>query len=561
MRMMVLAQALKAARVLVVAAPFLVASSSLADTSGQCHVVDVSFLPTDQLQIAAWVEKADGTWVDTIYLTQKVGTYGLGNRPGRFDFNSGPTSHDLWPYGRRTTVLPVWAHRRNAATGQSWPRVVFQNGDDNNLSHPFNDSSPENAPPYCRPMLPNENGWDAATCASQAFTDKGTFDTAGHTELYPPRADLTPHAGTDSASVAMYKQMNPFDAITQPTPAAGACAQIDWPIPSTLAPGDYVMWIEVNKAFDMNGTFNPTTFPPPSGIPWSEYGLPYRGQPSIVYKVPFTIGTTESITGTASYAGFGDPTGQTGTLNPPDPAMITEDTPGSGAQRLQLMSGATDRVRVDVRPEADAVPPAAPSNLQSDGFSGLSASFSFDAPGDDGVSGSVTGYEIRVRASEMNDGNFADSMPVAAVVTPGSSSGDCGAAGGFPPAGTHQTFTVDSLLPETDYWVGVRAYDKCHNLGPLAITKFTTPARQSGYVDACFVATAAYGSLMANDVEMLRHFRDSLLESSVLGELAVETYYTFGPPVAGVVGESELLRTLARDFLAPIVARVRRLAF
>jgi hypothetical protein len=547
--------------VVAVAAPLLIAAAAHADTGGQCHVVDVSFLPTDQLQIAAWVEKSDGTYVDTIYLTQKVGLYGLGNRPGRFDFNSGPTSHDLWPYGRRTTVLPVWAHRRNVATGQSWPRVVFQNADENNLSHPFNDSSPEVTPPYCRPMLPNETSWDAGTCASQSFTDKGTFDPGGAIELYPPRADVMQHVGADSASVAMYKQLNPFDAITQPTPAAGSCAQIDWPIPSTLAPGDYVVWIEVNKAFDMNGTFNETTFPPPAGIPWSEYGKPYRGQPSIVYKVPFTIGTSESITGTPSYAGYGDPTGMTGTLNAPDPTKITEDTPGSGAQRFELMSGATDRVHVDVRPMADAIPPAAPSNLSNDGFSGLSANFSFDAPGDDGVSGSVTGYEIRVRASEMTPDNFADSMPVSSVVTPGNTSSDCGGAGGFPPAGTHQQFTIDSLLPETDYWVGVRAFDKCHNYGPLAIMPFTTPARQAGYVDACFVATAAYGSRMANDVEMLRHFRDSLLKSSVLGELAVETYYTFGPPVAGVVGESDLLRSMARDFLAPIVARVRRLAF
>jgi hypothetical protein len=44
----------------------------------------------------------------------------------------------------------------------------------------------------------------------------------------------------------------------------------------------------------------------------------------------------------------------------------------------------------------------------------------------------------------------------------------------------------------------------------------------------------------------------------VLGELAVETYYTFGPSLSGVVGESDLLRHTAREVLKPIVERVKR---
>ena len=66
----------------------LVATTARADS--QCHVVDVEITPVDALQIVAWVEKPDGTFVDTIYITRKTGTFGLGNRPGRFDFNSGP---------------------------------------------------------------------------------------------------------------------------------------------------------------------------------------------------------------------------------------------------------------------------------------------------------------------------------------------------------------------------------------------------------------------------------------------------------------------------------------
>ena len=95
--------------------------------------------------------------------------------------------------------------------------------------------------------------------------------------------------------------------LTQPTPLGGMPAQIVWPIPKALPPGDYVAWVEVGKAFDANAVYNATTYPPPSGIPWTTYGQPYRGQPSIVYRVPFTIGTTETMASIDDYAGYGDP--------------------------------------------------------------------------------------------------------------------------------------------------------------------------------------------------------------------------------------------------------------
>jgi len=125
----------------------------------------------------------------------------------------------------------------------------------------------------------------------------------------------------------------------------------------------------------------------------------------------------------------------------------------------------------------------------------------------------VSGYEIRVRANDpMTADNFADSMPITTRVVPA-------------PPGSPQPFEIKGLLPETDYWVGVRAYDGCRNTGDLAIVKVSTTARVGSEVDACFVATAAYGSLMANDVELLRHFRDSLLETTVLGERTIPAEY------------------------------------
>jgi hypothetical protein len=530
---------------LLLLAPLFAARATSAGPSTQCHVVSVNFVPSDQLQIVAWVERSDGTFVDTIYITDKVGHFGLGNRPGRFDFNSGPIANDLWPYGRRITTFPVWAHRH----GLSWPEVDFQDGSDSDLSHDFNQSSPEGTPPYCRPMLTTDKTWDTGTCASPggAFTDKGVF-SATATSLYPPRADLNGDPGVDSASVYMYKTMNPFDAVTQGTPAGGMPAQISWPFPQNVGAGNYVLFVEVAKEYDFNSTYNATVYPSPTGISYGNYGVPYRGQPSIVYSVPFTIGSTEMMATTSSYAGYGDPTGASGALNPPD-STITTNTPASGASRFEIIPGSSALLTVDAQPIIDTTAPGPITQLAPSSVAASTATLSFTAPGSNGTIGTVSGYEVRVRANDpMTPDNFASSMLVAATITP-------------TPAGTTQTVQVTNLLPETQYWVGVRAYDECHNEDDIAITQLTTTVPLNGRVDACFVATAAYGSTMANDVEMLRHFRDAVLHSTAFGELFIETYYTFGPPVAGVVGSSDLLRATARAVLDPVVALVRKTRF
>ena len=205
-------------------------------------------------------------------------------------------------------------------------------------------------------------------------------------------------------------------------------------------------------------------------------------------------------------------------------------------------------MRVVVTPNVATDVPGVPQQLATSPDPG-GTTVSFIAPGIGAARARVTGYEIRVRAdSEMTADNFLDSMQVPTHVTPGDQ-------------GSIQSLELTNLLPETDYWVGIRAFDGCHNTGDLAIVKFTTLPRQTGAVDACFVATAAYGTFMANDVELLRHFRDTILETNVVGELGVEAYYTFGPLLAAPVGESDLLRATARGVLKPLVRTVRTLAF
>ncbi|GEM_PF-1315778 len=70
----------------------------------------------------------------------------------------------------------------------------------------------------------------------------------------------------------------------------------------------------------------------------------------------------------------------------------------------------------------------------------------------------------------------------------------------------------------------------------------------------CFIATAAYGTPSAEQIDVLREFRDVVLIQNSLGFRFVSLYYQFSPPVAEVISESSLLRTLTRELLVdPVV--------
>jgi len=75
----------------------------------------------------------------------------------------------------------------------------------------------------------------------------------------------------------------------------------------------------------------------------------------------------------------------------------------------------------------------------------------------------------------------------------------------------------------------------------------------------CFIATAAYGTPMANDVMALRVFRDTHLMRNALGREFVWTYYRYSPPIARFISNKPLLRTLTRFLLKPLVrfAKIR----
>ena len=95
-------------------------------------------------------------------------------------------------------------------------------------------------------------------------------------------------------------------------------------------------------------------------------------------------------------------------------------------------------------------------------------------------------------------------------------------------------------------------------LGDSAYTpelEVSLPAEQSssGGGGGCFIATAAWGTPLATEIDSLRRFRDQILLKHSLGEKLVSAYYRWSPPVAAFISQHDWLRALIRFALQPLV--------
>lgn len=81
----------------------------------------------------------------------------------------------------------------------------------------------------------------------------------------------------------------------------------------------------------------------------------------------------------------------------------------------------------------------------------------------------------------------------------------------------------------------------------------TTTLQRHSSSSGCFVATAAYGTPLAGEINELRDFRDTYLFANPLGAAFVDTYYRVSPPIADRVARHAGLRRLVQLALTPVV--------
>jgi subtilisin family serine protease len=122
-------------------------------------------------------------------------------------------------------------------------------------------------------------------------------------------------------------------------------------------------------------------------------------------------------------------------------------------------------------------------------------------------------------------------------------------------------YTDADLGDGTSYSYRARAYNSYGNSG-YSNEAGTASSSSGGGIGlagggggggGCFVATAAYGSPLADEVWILRELRDVYLLRNQVGKIIVSLYYRYSPALAHRISGNQMARKAARIGLYPIV--------
>ena len=164
-------------------------------------------------------------------------------------------------------------------------------------------------------------------------------------------------------------------------------------------------------------------------------------------------------------------------------------------------------------------------------------------------SGIVTSSPTGIACNSTCSGAFSAGTPVtltAAATTGSTFTGWSGACTGTGPC----TVAMSQARSLTATFTGSTSTQAATPTAPPASSP---AASDGGGGGGCFIATAAFGSPLAPQVQLLREVRDRYLLPWAPGRMVVRAYYATSPPIAEFMRQSGALRAIARLSLMPIV--------
>jgi len=88
---------------------------------------------------------------------------------------------------------------------------------------------------------------------------------------------------------------------------------------------------------------------------------------------------------------------------------------------------------------------------------------------------------------------------------------------------------------------------------PLEKKSYSTPQEN----DNCFIATAAYGTPQAYEIDILKKWRDHRLKHLLIGRWFINFYYKNSPPLADYIRTKRKLRLIIRGIIGLLIKIIR----
>jgi len=205
--------------------------------------------------------------------------------------------------------------------------------------------------------------------------------------------------------------------------------------------------------------------------------------------------------------------------------------PLNSQNQLQDFALIVSGTPISAPPTSPSTVPGSPTNLTAVSSSATQINLSWSAPSNNGGS-PITGYNIE-RESPIGGGWST------IVANTGS---------------TSTTYNNTGLIYNTQYNYRVSAINSVGTSAASSEASATLPPNGGG----CLIATAAYGSEMAPQVQFLREIRDSKVMSTASGASFMTAfnnfYYSFSPAVADLERENPIFKEAVKIGITPMLS-------